>query len=407
MKLLYIHQYFKFPDTPGGTRSYDLSKEFVKNGVDVTVITCHDSFKNLDTSKRWTYYEREGIKLWILRCDYSHMMSIPRRIWSFLIFSFFTTLKCISLKADLVLATSTPLTVAIPAILKKWVSGTPFIFEVRDVWPEGPIQQGFVKNKLLIKFLRRLEKFIYDRAAYVVPLSVGMERDILTRVPVKNMEVIPNISEINRFETLKPCELDFDFTGKRVILYAGTLGPVNDIMYLAKLAKETITMAPEICYLILGMGKQKEMIVQYCKDNDILNKNIFFLDRVNKENLPYVYSKVIMGSSFVWDYKIKWDNSANKFFDTLAAGKPILINYQGWQAEVIRECHCGYVLPYNLNHDDIERFIDYAKDDKTLAEHGRNAKIKAVDYSLPVAAEKYMNVLNRVMEMDEERKKKR
>lgn len=399
MKLLYLHQYFTFPDRPGGTRSYDLSKEFVKKGVDVTVITGSAAFSDLNLTKRWTFYEREGIKLWILRNDYDHMLSIPRRIWEFFKFSYFVALKSISLETDMVLATSTPLTIAIPAIIKKWVSKTPFIFEVRDVWPEGPIQQGYVKNKLLIKILRWCEKFIYNQAAYVVPLSVGMKRDILTRVPVKNMEVIPNISEITRFETLKPCDLDFDFTGKKVILYAGTLGPVNDIMYVAKLAKETIKLAPELCYLILGRGKQKDAIVKYCKENDILDKNIFFLERVNKENLPYVYSKVTMGSSFVWDYKIKWDNSANKFFDTLAAGKPILINYQGWQAEVIRENHCGYVLPYHLTDDDIKHFVEYIRDDKRLEEHGRNAKIKAVDYSLPVAVDKYMKVFNDVMDM--------
>lgn len=397
MKLIYLHQYFTFPETSGGTRSYDLSKEFVKKGIDVTVVTSSAGLKNIETSGRWTFYERDGFKLWILRDKYSHMMSIPRRILSFFRFVWFATIKCISLKGDAVLATSTPLTIAIPAIIKKWVSKTPFIFEVRDVWPEGPIQQGYVKNKFLIWFLRKTEKFIYNRAAYVVPLSVGMRRDILTRVPVKNMEVIPNISEISRFENIKEYNIDFDFSGKKVILYAGTLGPVNNIMYVAKLAQRTIALAPEICYLIVGNGKQKNDIVSFCKENDILNKNIFFLDPIPKEALPYLYSKVTMGSSFVWDYKIKWDNSANKFFDTLAAGKPILINYQGWQKDVINENKCGFVLPYKPSSDDIQKFVEYVKDDELISLHGKNAKNKAKDYSLPVAVEKYLKVFEEIV----------
>lgn len=400
MKLLYLHQYFVFPETSGGTRSYDLSKEFVKKGVDVTVITSSAGINNLNPTKRWTLMERDGIKLWVLKNEYNHKMSIPRRILSFFQFVYYSSVKCVSLKADVLLATSTPLTIAIPAIIKKWVSKTPFIFEVRDVWPEGPIQQGYVKNKFLIWFLRKTEKFIYNRAAYVVPLSTGMRADILTRVNVKNMEVIPNISEITRFENIKECPLDFDFTGKKVILYAGTLGPVNDIMYVAKLAKETVKLAPEICYLIVGNGKQKEMIVNYCRENGILDKNIFFLNPIPKDSLPYLYSKVTMGSSFVWDYKIKWDNSANKFFDTLAAGKPILINYQGWQAEVIRENKCGFVLPYKVQPDDVKRFVEYVRNDERLTQEGKNAKIKAKDYSLPVAVEKYMKVLNEVVNED-------
>lgn len=400
MKLIYLHQYFVFPETSGGTRSYDLSREFVKKGIDVTIITSSAGINDIDISKRWTYIEREGIKLWIVKNDYDHKMSISRRIFSFFQFVYYSSVKCISLKADAVLATSTPLTIAIPAIIKKWVSRTPFVFEVRDVWPEGPIQQGYVKNKFLIWFLRKTEKFIYKRAAYVVPLSVGMKRDILTRVQVKNMEVIPNISEITRFENIKEYPLDFDFIGRKVILYAGTLGPVNDIMYVAKLAKETIKLAPEICYLIVGNGKQKEMIMNFCRENGILDKNIFFLNPIPKNCLPYLYSKVTMGSSFVWDYKIKWDNSANKFFDTLAAGKPILINYQGWQAEVIRENKCGFVLPYHMTTEDARRFVEYVRDDERLAQEGKNAKKKAVDYSLPVAVEKYMKVLNDVVKKD-------
>ncbi len=397
MKLLYLHEYFTFPESNGGTRSYDLSKEFVKRGIDVTVITSSGSIK-VDPKSKWTYMERDGIKLWVLNCEYDHMMSIRKRIGSFLKFVFASSRKARTIEADVVLATSTPLTIAIPGIIKKWHSKIPFIFEVRDVWPEGPIQQGYVKNKLLIRFLRWCEKFIYNRADYVVPLSVGMKRDILTRVPVKNMEVIPNISEIDRFEHYEEFDIGFDFTGKKVVLYAGTLGPVNDIMYVARLAQRTLPLAPWLCYLIIGNGKQKEEIVTYCRENGILDNNIFFLNPIGKKDLPSVYAKVTMGSSFVWDYKIKWDNSANKFFDTLAAGKPILINYQGWQADVIRENRCGFVLPYRLTDEDVASFVAYMSDDALLKEHGHNARVKAEDYSLPVAVDKYIGVFNKALE---------
>ena len=396
MRLLYIHQYFAFPEDSSGTRSYDLSKEFVKKGIDVTVITSGRS-PGSDPTQQWSYMERDGIKLWMIDNEYSHMMSIRQRIKSFLRFSHLASKKAVEIDADIVLATSTPLTIAIPGIWKKWRSKIPFVFEIRDVWPEGPIQQGYVKNKFLIWLLRKIEKYIYNRADYLVPLSTGMRDDILTRVDVKNMEVIPNISEIDRFEHYEDCNIDFDFTGKKVVLYAGTLGPVNDIMYVAKLAQRTLPLAPWLCYLIIGNGQQKKDIVKYCVDNDILDKNIFFLDPIRKKDLPSVYSKVTMGSSFVWDYKIKWDNSANKFFDTLAASRPILINYQGWQADVIRVNQCGYVLPYHLTDEDVRDFVEYMSNDSLLKQHGKNARTKAEDYSLPVAVEKYMHVFDEVL----------
>jgi len=397
MKLLYIHQYFTFPENSGGTRSYDLSKEFVKKDIDVTVITSSGSLNNITFLKRWTYLEREGIKIWVLKSSYNHKMSISRRIFSFMSFLFFSSLKIIKIKADLVLATSTPLTIAIPAIWNKLITRTPYVFEVRDVWPEGPIQQGYVKNKLLIKVLRWFERFIYKESSYVVALSSGMKRDILSRVELKDIEVIPNISAIERFKDLsKKVEINIDLSDKKVVLYAGTLGPVNDIMYVAKLALKLIKVEPKIIFLIVGDGRQKDVILKFCDENNILNKNIYFLDPVKKEQLPYLYSKITMGSSFVWDYKIKWDNSANKFFDTLAADRPILINYQGWQAEVIRKNNCGYVMPYYFNDESVNAFAQYLMDDNRILEQGKNAGIVAENYSLDSAVNKYIGVFKKL-----------
>jgi glycosyltransferase involved in cell wall biosynthesis len=268
---------------------------------------------------------------------------------------------------------------------------------VRDVWPEGPIQQGYIKNKLSIRVLRWFERFIYEKSSYVVALSIGMKRDILSRVDLKNIEVIPNISEIERFKDFtKKVNIGVDFSDKKVVLYAGTLGPVNNLMYVAKLAVRLIEIEPKIIFLIVGDGKEKESIVKYCTEHQILNRNVFFHNPVNKEQLPFLYSQITMGSSFVWDYKIKWDNSANKFFDTLAAGRPILINYQGWQAEVIKKNNCGYVLPYYFDDDDVRAFADYLLDEKRVFDTGENARIVAEDYSLKSAVEKYIRVFQKL-----------
>lgn len=395
MNLLYLHQYFTFPSSSGGTRSYDLATQFVKQGVQVTIVTSSAMIKDLPFVKRWTYIERDGIHFWILRCKYAHKMSIFRRILAFLEYSFFAAIKVCAIKADLVLATSTPLTIAIPAILKKKISKTPFIFEVRDVWPEGPIQEGYVKNKLVIKYLRWIEKYIYTEASWVVALSIGMKRDILSRVNVDKIEVIPNIAELERFENISSkVDLGFDLNGKKMILYAGTIGPVNDIMFVAKLAKRIYYLDKSIVFTIIGDGKQKKSIEEYCKQNGILNKNIFFLPPIPKSSLPYVYSLATMGSSFVWDFKIKWDNSANKVFDTLAAGRPLLINHQGWQADLIKEYCCGFILTPFPTEEEIFDFVQYVNDSNRIIEEGYNAKKVALLFSLPIAVQKYMKIIN-------------
>jgi glycosyltransferase involved in cell wall biosynthesis len=219
----------------------------------------------------------------INRDAHARAVTVIRRISAFIHFIFFSSIRILKISADIVLATSTPLTVAVPALLKKWINKTPYVFEVRDVWPEGPIQQGYVKNSYLIMFLRWLEKYIYIHALCVVTLSVGMKRCILSRVDLKNIQVIPNISEISRFADTSRYKYDLIFfDNKKIILYAGTLGPVNNIIYVAKLAEELIKIDPAIIFVVFGDGSQKGEIVKYCQQRNILNRNIYFFNPGSK-----------------------------------------------------------------------------------------------------------------------------
>jgi glycosyltransferase involved in cell wall biosynthesis len=130
-------------------------------------------------------------------------------------------------------------------------------------------------------------------------------------------------------------------------------------------------------------------------EHNILDVNIYFIDKIPKNALPYLYNISSMGSSFVLDKRIKWDNSANKFFDTLAAGKPILINHRGWQADLIEQENCGYVLPAHPTINDVKLFVSYMQKNELLLKQGENAKKIAKEcFSLDVAVSKYLKVLS-------------
>lgn len=202
MKIIYLHQYFRFPSQSGGTRSFDLATSFLKSGHDVEVLTL-TSDANYKSGKRWSKIERNGLVLHYIYLNYRNDMSYFQRSKIFFLFLWFSTLKLLSLKCDLVLATSTPLTIGIPALIKKWIHRIPFIFEVRDVWPEAVIAIGAVNNKIIQKSLYFLESIIYKNAKAIIPLSVDMKQSIVSRYPKlskKPIHVIENISEINRFQ---------------------------------------------------------------------------------------------------------------------------------------------------------------------------------------------------------------
>lgn len=394
MKLLYIHQYFAFPEQSDGTRSYDLATSFKKRGIDIVVISSITD--NIDNLGKWTIYEREGIMFYMLRCPYNNNMSFKNRIISFLNFMCNASIKALQIKCDCVLATSTPLTIAVPALLKKWIQKTPFIFEVRDVWPEVPIKMGFIKNKIIQKFLYWFEKLVYKNATAIVPLSIGMDENIKIRYQNNKSVIIPNISEISRFsECIEPINLDISIEGKKIVLYAGTFGYVNGLKYVVDLASRIIRIDSDVCFLLFGKGKEKDSVYQYAREKDVLNKNVFIFDPVRKKDLPYLYSIATVGSSFVIDNPILWDNSANKFFDTLAAAKPVVINHKGWQADVIKDKNIGYVLPAILTDAAAKDFVRYIND-KTLIEEQSSKAIELArqEYSLDNAVKKYMNIFS-------------
>lgn len=402
MKLIYLHQYFKFPDETGGTRSYDLATSFVGKGLDVTVLTS-TSDEKYKTKQRWVEIERYGIKVHYVYLPYGNHLSYLQRSFVFFKFLWFATFRLLKLKGDVVLATSTPLTIGIPALIKKWFRKTPFIFEVRDVWPEAVIAIGAIKNKWLQKLLYRLEKLIYKNAIAIVPLSTDMQKSIVFRYPQfknKTNIVIENIAEINRFQSnSKAVDLEktIGFHPRFSVLYAGTFGKVNGIHKVIELAEKTLQIDKGLVYILIGSGAEKENITQLAKGKGILNKNVFILNPISKKELPLWYSAVSMGSSFVIDIPELWRNSANKFFDTLAAGKPVLINHEGWQAKAIRKYNVGYVLPFEITEEVAKEFVDYTKNENLAHEQKESAlKLAKEKYSLEVATESYLKIFTRI-----------
>lgn len=390
MRLLYIAQYFNFPEDFSGTRAYDLATSFIKKGIEVTVIT---SYSGKKTDTKWREFSREGIQFYQLNCPYNNNMGFKERIRAFYSFLKESSKKALKIECDVVLATSTPLTIGIPALVMHFFKKKPYVFEVRDVWPGVPIAMGYFKNKLVQKILYLFEKTIYKHAFAIVPLSSGMDNNIKQRYFNDKSVVIPNISEIERFKNIKK-EIDITVDkGKKVLLYAGTFGNVNGVGFIINMAAKTIKYDSDIYYYLVGKGKEKEENIKQAEELGVLNKNVFIFDSVRKNDLPYLYSIVTVGSSFVIDIPALWDNSANKFFDTLAAGRPMVINHEGWQADMIREYNCGYVLPPTINDEDAEKFVEYMNNLELQEKQRVNSlKLAKEKFSLDCAVEKYMKI---------------
>lgn len=403
MKIIYLHQYFKFPEETGGTRSYDLASSFQRQGCQVTVVTTtsNEKYKN---KKRWNELERNRIKVNYIYIPYRNDLTYLQRIIVFFKFLWYSSFKLLKLQGDVVLATSTPLTIGVPALIKKWFGKTPFIFEVRDVWPEAVVAIGAIRNKILQKLLFGLEKLIYKNAQAIIPLSTDMQKSIVSRFPQfkdKTEIVIENIAEINRFkDNVKQINLEriCGFQPRFSVLYAGTFGKVNGIHKLIELSEKTLQIDKSLVYILIGDGAEKENIIELAKKKNVLNRNVYIMNSISKNELPLWYNSTSMGSSFVINIPELWANSANKFFDTLAARKPVLINYQGWQAETIRSKNIGYVLPFEINEKEAQDFVKYSENIELIEQQSNCALELAKDkYSLEKATENYLKILGKII----------
>ena len=182
MRIIYLHQYFTPPDRPGGTRSYEMARRLAAKGHGVTMIT---SSANLDEtwapSDGWHARELEGIRLEIVRVPYDNAMSFASRIRAFFRFAAAASRRVLKVKGDVVFATSTPLTIILPALTAKLFLRIPLVFEVRDLWPDLPIAVGALRDPLARTAARWLEWAAYHASAHIVALSPGMARGVMRR----------------------------------------------------------------------------------------------------------------------------------------------------------------------------------------------------------------------------------
>jgi len=379
MKILYLHQYFNTPSMSGGTRSYEMARRLVAWGHEVHMITT-DREGIFDPKQKWHQTDEAGIHVHWTPIPYSNKMSYGQRIKAFFAFSWRAARKAAKIGGDVVFATSTPLTIAIPGVYASKRLKIPMVFEVRDLWPEVPIALGALKNPLTKSAARWLERFAYRNSSHIVALSPDMEQTIVHSNPAApRISVIPNSSDIEFFsvppETGEKLRDAYAWLGERpLVLYAGAFGTINGVAYLAHLASETKKLAPEIRFLAIGDGKEWSFVEKTASDLKVLGDNFFMMRSIPKIEIPGWFSAATITTSLVINVKETWKNSANKFFDSFAAGKPIAINYKGWQEKVLNESNAGIVLdPKNLQLA-ASALVSKLQNTKWLLEASQNAK---------------------------------
>jgi len=330
-KVLYIHQYFRTPEEGGALRSFYIAKGLVERGHQVDMITSHNGPDLLVTSV-------EGINVHYLTVYYDNKLPPKSRYITFLKFA----VKAIKYsgklnKPDIAYVTSTPLTVGIVALWLKWIKNVPYIFEVRDLWPEAPIQLGIMKPGFIQRVAFWLEKTIYKNAAHLVALSPGIREGILATWRNTEVSVIPNMADIGFY--IKNSA--FSHKNKDLVIgYFGAMGIANGLMTVVAVAEICLEQNLPIKFVLMGEGSEREKLNQALIDKKL--SNVELLHQRDKDEVANIMNRVDACIVSFLKFPVLETCSPNKFFDALAAGKLCIVNTNGWLRNLVEENRCGF-----------------------------------------------------------------
>ena len=379
MRILYIHQYFNTPQTSGATRSYWISKELVRRGHQVIMITSARG-AHLEASRKRV----DGIDVIYVKNRYNNSMSPMRKVLSFANFVRLAVLTASKEKnIDLVYATSTPLSVGVIALWLKRVKGWKYVFEVRDLWPEFPIQIGAVRNPLFIKVLRWLERRIYKKAEHIVALSPGMKEGVIkTGVKETKVSMIPNMSKPDKFWPREKNNMIAKRFGidmaKFNVIHFGSMGPANGLGYIIETAKYLRDRNDQsICFIFMGSGSVERILKGKVQQYGL--ENVSFIAYHPMDVVSEVVNCCDASITTFLNLPILQTNSPNKLFDSLSAGKPIIVNSSGWTKELVEKNDCGFYVDPESPEQLADKLLEVKNNKELLMKWGENARRLSIE----------------------------
>lgn len=363
-----------------GIRSYEIAQRLIARGHQVTMVC--GSYGGGETGLEQPFVKGkrrgtvDGIDIIEFDLAYSNNDDFLKRVFTFAKFSLRSIGLVFSEKYDLLFATTTPLTAGIPGIFARWLRRKPFVFEVRDLWPELPKAMGVITNPVVLGAMSLLEWASYRSAHRCIGLSPGIVEGIAARgVAKKRIELVPNGCDLTIFaaeqtpwrpESVKPDDLMAVFTGTHGM--ANGLDAVLDAA--SELKKRNRT---DIKLVLVGQGKLKPQLVERAKQEELAN--VIFQAPVSKSRLAGLMASADLGLQILANVPaFYYGTSPNKFFDYIAAGLPVLNNYPGWLAGMIKEHGCGFAIEPEHPQAFADALEQAANNREQLVEMGINGR---------------------------------
>ncbi len=383
MRVLYFHQHFSTPKGSVGIRSYEMARRLIQRGHQVTMVCGSYGGGETGIAQPFVKGKRrgkvDGIDIIEFDLAYSNSDSFITRAMTFLKFALRSIGLVFTEQYDLVFATTTPLTAGIPGIFARWIKRKPFVFEVRDLWPELPKAMGVITNPVVLGLMSLLEWASYRSAHRCIGLSPGIVEGIAKRgVAKERIALVPNGCDLSIFSSeqtpWRPAQVKAD---DLMAIFAGTHGMANGLNAVLDAAAELKKRnRADIKLVLIGQGKLKSSLIERATIEKL--DNVIFHEPVNKATLAGLMASTDIGMQILANIPaFYYGTSPNKFFDYIAAGLPVLNNYPGWLAGMIEQHHCGFAIEPDNPQAFADALESAADNRQQLKQMGQNARLLA------------------------------
>lgn len=380
MRILYFHQHFSTPRGAGGSRSYEMARALVARGHEVHIVCGSYDVGDTGLTGEFSRGRRrgmvDGIEVTEFALAYGNELGFLSRTLVFLSFALRSIKLAVFERCDLIFATSTPLTAGIPGIVAKLVRRKPFVFEVRDLWPELPKAMGVITNPVVLKAMSVLEWMSYRAADACIGLSPGIVGGIRDVGP-RGLDVVlvSNGCDLELFGDARADRArllgidDDDF----VAIFTGAHGQANGLDAALDAARELKRRGRDDIHLVfIGSGSQRSRLIERARAEGL--DRCHFHGLVPKIELGNIVKSADVGLMLLANVPaFYYGTSPNKFFDYLALGMPVLTNYPGWVASIIESEGIGTAVAPDSPSDFADALEHLAENRDALDQMGEKA----------------------------------
>ncbi|HEY9136355.1 MAG TPA: glycosyltransferase family 4 protein [Pseudomonadales bacterium] len=410
MNILFLSHYFPPEVNAPASRAYEHCKEWVRLGHKVTVITSapnHPKGKVYAGYKNKLYQKEmvDGIEVIRIWTYLSANEGFGKRALNY--FSYFISVVVLSIfmlsRKDIVLSTSPQFFNGLAGYPVSKILKAVWVLEIRDLWPESILAVGAMKNKKIISILYAIEKFMYKKADYIIPVTDAFNTYISKIIyPYRKTCVINNAVNNDFFnpksvdiEALTEFKQYYALENKFVISYVGTHGMAHGLKTLLNAAK-VLRNRKDIIFLLIGDGAEKNALKKIKKELSL--DNVLMLPQLPKDKMP-----MVLGASDISIVHLKRDKAfekviPSKLFESMAMGKPVILGVKGEAAKIINQSRSGVCIEPE-NHLQMANAILALKRDVAGYRKMSNAGMNYVrcNYDRRKLAQDYLNVLSKLV----------